>query len=95
LQINGQDAAALSGLAVVYGRTEANLEIALSLARRSVELEPENSLFRQRLAELLMQNQELDEAMAQCQRVATMTPDNEGIRQLQEKISMAQRASTS
>ncbi len=42
-----------------------------------------------------MQNQELDEAMAQCQRAATLTPDNEGIRQLQEKISMAQRASTS
>jgi Flp pilus assembly protein TadD len=95
LKINGEDAAALSGLAILYGRVESNLEIALSLARRSVELEPNNVLFGQRLAELLWQSQDLDKALAQCQRVAAMAPDAEQIRQLQEKIMAAQKASTS
>jgi tetratricopeptide (TPR) repeat protein len=95
LKINGNDAAALSGLAVLYGRVESNLEIALSLARRSVELDPDNLLFCRRLAELLWQNQELEEASEQCRRITAKVPDDEQIRQLQEKITAAQRVSTS
>jgi tetratricopeptide (TPR) repeat protein len=95
LKINGKDAAALSGLAVVYGRAEVNLEIALSLARRSVELEPDNPLFTKRLAELLLQNRELDKALTACKRAMTMAPEDEATRQLQEKITSAQRVSTS
>jgi tetratricopeptide (TPR) repeat protein len=94
LKINGNDAAALSGLALVYGRAEANLEIALSLARRSVDLEPDNPLFVQRLVELLLRNQELEEALAQCKRALTIFPQAEQILQLREKITAAQRAST-
>lgn len=94
LKINGNDAAALSGLAILYGRVESNLEIALSLARRSVELDPDNVLFSLRLAELLWQNRELDEALAQCQRAAAKVPDDKQIRQLIEKITAAQRVST-
>lgn len=95
LKINGKDAAALSGLAIVYGRSEANLEIALSLARRSVELEPDNPLFSQRLAELLLQNRELAQALEECKRAIDMAPEDEAILELQEKITSAQRASTS
>ena len=95
LKINGKDAAALSGLADLYGRTEPNLEIALSLARRSVELEPNNALFGWRLAELLWQNQEIDEALAQCERVAAVAPHNEQIRRMKEKIAATQYKSTS
>jgi tetratricopeptide (TPR) repeat protein len=95
LKINGKDAAALSGLAIVYGRSEANLEIALSLARRSVELEPDNALFIKRLSELYLQNRELEQAMAECRRAMNMAPEDEAIRRLQEKITSAQRASTS
>jgi tetratricopeptide (TPR) repeat protein len=95
LKINGNDAAALSGLAILYGRVESNLEIALSLARRSVELNSDNVLFCLRLAELLWQNGELDEAMVQCQRAAARVPDDKQIRQLLEKITAAQRVSTS
>jgi tetratricopeptide (TPR) repeat protein len=95
LKINGKDAAALSGLAILYGRTEPNLEIALSLARRSVDLEPDSALFGQRLAELLWQNQQADEALAQCERVAAMAPHNEQVRQLQKEIAAAQYESTS
>ncbi len=95
LKINGNDAAALSGLALLYGLGEANLEIALSLARRSVALEPDNPLFVQRLAELCLQNRELDEALAECKRAVSMSPEDRKIRQLHEKIIAAQRASTS
>ena len=95
LKINGEDGAALSGLALLYGRTETNLEVALSLARRSVELNPTNALFAQRLVELLLQNRELEEAMAQCERAVSMAPEDEQLRLLQEKITAAQRLSTS
>ncbi len=95
LKINGKDGAALSGLALLYGRTETNLEVALSLARRSVELNPANALFAQRLAELLLQNRELEEAQAQCERAVAMAPEDEQLRLLQEKITAAQRVSTS
>ena len=95
LKINGKDGVALSGLALLYGRTETNLEVALSLARRSVELNPANALFAQRLVELLLQNQELEEALAQCERAVAMAPQDEQLRLLQEKIATAQRVSTS
>ena len=95
LKINGKDGAALSGLALLYGRTEANLEVALSLARRSVELNPASALFVQRLVELLIQNRELEEALAQCERAVAMAPQDEQLHRLQEKITAAQRVSTS
>ncbi len=95
LKINGKDGAALSGLALLYGRTETNLEVALSLARRSVELNPANALFAQRLVELLIRNRELEEALAQCERAVAVAPQDEQLRRLQEKITAAQRVSTS
>ena len=95
LKINGNDAAALSGLAVLYARVDSNLEIALSLARRSVELEPNSVLFCRRLAELLWQNRELEEALALCRQAMAMAPGDDEIRLLQERITAAQRVSTS
>ena len=95
LKINGKDAAAMSGLAIAYGRSEANLEVALSLARRSVELEPDNTLLIKRLADLLLQNRELNQALTECERAMRMAPEDESIRQLHEKITSAQRTSTS
>jgi Flp pilus assembly protein TadD/GGDEF domain-containing protein len=95
LKINGNDAAALSGLAILYARVDSNLEIALSLARRSVELEPNSVLFCRRLAELLWQNRELEEALALCRQATAMAPADDDIRLLQERITAAQRVSTS
>jgi Flp pilus assembly protein TadD/GGDEF domain-containing protein len=95
LKINGNDATALSGLAVLYARVDSNLEIALSLARRSVELEPNSVLFCRRLAELLWQNRELEEALALCRQAMAMAPADNDIRLLQERITAAQRVSTS
>jgi Flp pilus assembly protein TadD/catechol 2,3-dioxygenase-like lactoylglutathione lyase family enzyme len=94
LKISGKDPEALSGLALVYARTEANMEIALSLARRGVELEPDNPLVVRRLAELLWQNRELDEASVQCERAAVLAPEDEHVRRLREEITAARKAPT-
>jgi Flp pilus assembly protein TadD len=95
LKYNGKDALALSGLAMAYGGTESNLDIALSLARRSVELEPQNGLLVERLAELLLKNGEFAEAAEQCDRALALSSEDQRIQQLRDKISAAQRASTS
>jgi hypothetical protein len=52
-------------------------------------------LFCQRLAELLWQNRELEEALILCRRAATIAPDDDEVRLLEEKIRTAQRVSTS
>ena len=95
LKFNGKDAAALSGLSICYGRSEANLEIALSLGRLSVELEPDNPQFIQRLADMLLKSQLIEEALEHCRRAISLAPEDEQIRSLQNKIADAQRASTS
>jgi Flp pilus assembly protein TadD len=95
LQLNAADAAALSGLAVVYGQREMNREVALSLARRSIQIEPANALYLERFARLLFQSGEVEEALAHCRRAAELAPEDARIRDLLGEIVGAQRASTS
>jgi Flp pilus assembly protein TadD/GGDEF domain-containing protein len=95
LRLNAADAAALSGLAVVYGQREMNREVALSLARRSVQIEPASALYLERFARLLFQSGEVDEALTQCRRAAELAPEDGRIRDLLGEIGVAQRASTS
>ncbi|MBW1989347.1 MAG: tetratricopeptide repeat protein [Deltaproteobacteria bacterium] len=52
LRIHPNDAPSLSALAEVYDRLGENPDIALSFSRQSVELEPDNGLFRFRLGML-------------------------------------------
>jgi Flp pilus assembly protein TadD/GGDEF domain-containing protein len=95
LRLNAADASALSGLAVVYGRREMNREVAISLARRSVEIEPDSALYLERFTRLLFQNGELDEALTHCRRAAELAPQDSRIQELLGEIAGAQRASTS
>jgi Flp pilus assembly protein TadD len=94
LQLDAADAASLSGLAVAYGRNEMNLEVAVSLARRSVEREPENALYLARYARLLCRSGDADQALIHCQRAAQLAPADGGIRELLAEIAGAQRVST-
>jgi tetratricopeptide (TPR) repeat protein len=94
VQLNAADAASLSGLAVAYGRKEVNLEVAVSLARRSVQLEPGNALYLERYARLLCQSGDADQAMIHCRRAAEIAPEDDRIRELLAAIAGAQRAST-
>jgi Flp pilus assembly protein TadD/GGDEF domain-containing protein len=95
LRLNAADASALSGLAVVYGHREMNREVALSLARRSVQVEPANALYLERFARLLFQSGEVEEALTHCRRAAELAPEDGRIRALLAEIGGAQRASTS
>ena len=63
-----EDAASLSQLGVLYHEQEADLDVALSLLRQSVDLDPTNSLFHQRLARTLAAAGRLEEAEAEFRR---------------------------
>ncbi|MCP4118110.1 MAG: tetratricopeptide repeat protein [Desulfobacteraceae bacterium] len=52
IKLNPSDAASLSGLAHAFGLKEKNLEIAITLAKESIMLDPDTSLFRSRLGRL-------------------------------------------
>lgn len=53
VKLNPNDPTALSGYAVAMVRRNRNLKIALNFAKKSVELEPDNPVFRNRLDEVL------------------------------------------
>ncbi len=67
VKTNPQDAASLSWLGRLYLDQENDKEIALSMARQSVELEPDNSLYRGRLGWALLINEHPEEALGQFQ----------------------------
>ncbi len=59
IKINPDDPFALSGLGAAFEIQDKNLDIALSFARKSVAMEPENNLFRKRL-DKIYQKKEAD-----------------------------------
>ncbi|MEW5722557.1 MAG: tetratricopeptide repeat protein [Thermodesulfobacteriota bacterium] len=67
-----EDAASLSQLGVLYLQSGADLDVALSLLRQSVELDPSNSLFRQRLARGLAASGDWGGAEKQYRRVLAL-----------------------
>ncbi|MBU2547162.1 MAG: tetratricopeptide repeat protein [Proteobacteria bacterium] len=66
------DAPSLSQLGVLYMDQGANLDVALSLTRQSVEQDRTNSLFRQRLARALSLAGDLDRAETEYRRALDM-----------------------
>jgi tetratricopeptide (TPR) repeat protein len=62
LKFSPDDAHSLSALGVLYKESGDNGDVALSLFRRSVELDPTNSLYRQRLGRLLYDLGDFSEA---------------------------------
>ncbi len=59
IKINPDDPFSLSGLGAAFEKQDKNLDIALSFARKSVAMEPENNLFRKRL-DKIYQKKEAD-----------------------------------
>jgi len=58
IRINPSDAISLSGLAKVYEIQNKNIDIALSFAKTSVKLDPENPVFQTRLEEIIKRKEE-------------------------------------
>jgi len=60
---NPNDAEALSGLGHLYDGRDENTEVATVFCQQSVDISPENGLFRQRLGRLYLKQDRLEEAL--------------------------------
>ncbi|MGE0084326.1 MAG: tetratricopeptide repeat protein [Desulfococcaceae bacterium] len=65
IRLKPDDAISLSALGWLYDLRGENPDIALSFCRHSVEIAPENGLFRQRLGQIYARRNLLDEALAE------------------------------
>ncbi len=63
VQLNPNDAQALSALGYLFDRMGENPEITTVFCKQSVDIEPENGLFRYRLGQLLTKKGALEEAL--------------------------------
>ncbi len=63
VQLNPHDGQALSALGYLFDRMGENPDITIVFCRQSVEIAPENGLFRYRLAQLLAKKGSLEEAL--------------------------------
>ncbi len=68
LKLNSEDACTLSALGFIYEIQGQNADIALMFCRRSSQLEPDNGLFRHRLARIYYNRRQLDEALEEFQK---------------------------
>ena len=88
LRRNANDAASLSGLGWLYHSLGKNRDIALLFCRQSVEIAPANGLYRQRLGDLLLQTDNLAEALDQYQSAAELGMDaSSAIAEVQDRLS--------
>jgi tetratricopeptide (TPR) repeat protein len=60
IKIDPSDAISLSGLAKAYEMQNKNIDIALSFAKKSVTLDPDNPLFRKRLGQIYLRKKKYD-----------------------------------
>jgi tetratricopeptide (TPR) repeat protein len=72
LRLNSNDAAALSALGWLYSAEDRNHEIATAFCRHSVDIAPDNGLFRHRLGRLYLGQNRLPEALEQFESAAEL-----------------------
>ncbi|MBU0545422.1 MAG: tetratricopeptide repeat protein [Proteobacteria bacterium] len=68
IKINPNDAASLSSLGLLYEQKGKNHDISLTFCRQSVEISPENGLFRQRLGRIYHKHGLLGDAMKEFEK---------------------------
>ena len=73
---NPNDAEALSALGVLLDRAGENSEVVETFYRHSVEIAPENGLFRYRLGTLYLKNDLLDQALAEFRKARELGYDS-------------------
>ena len=88
LRRNANDAASLSGLGWLYHTMGKNHEIALLFCRQSVDIAPANGLYRQRLGDVLVQEDKLTDALKQYRKAAELGWDaSTVIAEVQNRLS--------
>jgi tetratricopeptide (TPR) repeat protein len=68
IKINPNDAASLSSLGSIYEQKNKNRDVSLTYCRQSVEISPENGLFRQRLGRVYHKHGLLDDAVREFEK---------------------------
>jgi tetratricopeptide (TPR) repeat protein len=87
LKLNPGDAASLSALGCLFDEQGENPEIAIMFCRESVGLSPENGLFRQRLGQLYLKQDQLEEALKEFIEAKNLGYDStEDINKLKKEI---------
>jgi len=89
VQLNPNDAQALSALGYLLDRQGENLEVTTIFCQQSVEIAPENGLFRYRLGQLLAKKGALEEALREFETAQQLGHDvGKMIAALKERIAI-------
>jgi tetratricopeptide (TPR) repeat protein len=72
---NPGDAASLSAMGCLFDEQGENLEISVVFCQESVQLSPENGLFRYRLGQLYFKQNRLDEALKEFKKADSLGQD--------------------
>ncbi|MBT8341637.1 MAG: tetratricopeptide repeat protein [Desulfatitalea sp.] len=75
VKINPNDAAALSALGALYDARNENRDVCFTFCRQSVALDPNNGLYRLRLARLYHKHDRLNQALAEYRRATELGCD--------------------
>ena len=72
---NPSDAASLSAMGCLFDEQGENLEISVMFCKESVQLSPENGLFRYRLGQLYLKQNRLDDALKEFKKADSLGQD--------------------
>jgi tetratricopeptide (TPR) repeat protein len=87
---NPSDAASLSALGCLFDEQQENPEIALMFCRESVQLSPDNGLFRYRLGQLYLKQNRLQEALQEFKKADFLGQDVSAyLTQIQKQLPKA------
>ncbi len=88
IKYNPSDAASLSAMGCLFSEQEEDPSIALMFCRESVQLSPENGLFRYRLGQLYRKQNRLDDALVEFKKAEQLGKDaSEEISEIEKKSS--------
>lgn len=93
VKLNPNDAHSLSSLGYLFELQEENAEIATLFCKKSIEISPENGLFRHRLARLFFKQDRLEEALKEFIEATKLGHDSvEFIEQIQDRLENAKES---
>ena len=93
MKINPEDAASLSILGWLYVKRGESLDVASVLCEQSVQIDPDNGLFRHRLGRVYLEQGRMDTALAEFELAAALGHDSRRkIEETQDRM-MASKAS--
>ncbi len=87
IKYNPSDAASLSAVGCLFAEQEENPDIALMFCRESIQLAPENGLFRYRLGQLYLKQDRLDDALKEFRKAERLGKDaSDYITEIEKKL---------